>query len=441
MLGRWLVCTGLLLALVLNGAAQVTSAEPTVADAASNSTSDKNAAIGFGAVTASVFLWGSNFVPLKRFESGDGLFFQWVLCSFIFMTGIVVNLIQGSPEFHPFAMIGGLLWTTGNITVVPIVQLLGLAQGMLLWSSSNLLMGYFSGRYGWFGVTPAPPNDAALSSAGVALCCISLVFYLFVRPTLDNAKSQNSAGYLPDYLVEIKDNLYTVQPDASKPTTSSQSPSPSMASSRHNINSDEETLLIKTEMVDDDEPATGVLKVRRAFSSKQHRSLSGATGSWVDKLAPAQRTWVGRSLALFAGCCYGLNFTPVAYVQDNYEGASQSGLDYVFAHFTGIYATSTCYFVLYCIAKKNQPMIYPKLVLPSMISGIMWAISQSMWFVANQNLSQTISFPIISTGPGVVSSVIGIVIFHEISGKRNFIFLAFAFAFAFGGVIMTALSN
>ncbi|KJE90438.1 transmembrane protein [Capsaspora owczarzaki ATCC 30864] len=364
---------GLLLALVLNGAAQVTSAEPTVADAASNSTSDKNAAIGFGAVTASVFLWGSNFVPLKRFESGDGLFFQWVLCSFIFMTGIVVNLIQGSPEFHPFAMIGGLLWTTGNITVVPIVQLLGLAQGMLLWSSSNLLMGYFSGRYGWFGVTPAPPNDAALSSAGVALCCISLVFYLFVRPTLDNAKSQNSAGYLPDYL--------------------------------------------------------------------QHRSLSGATGSWVDKLAPAQRTWVGRSLALFAGCCYGLNFTPVAYVQDNYEGASQSGLDYVFAHFTGIYATSTCYFVLYCIAKKNQPMIYPKLVLPSMISGIMWAISQSMWFVANQNLSQTISFPIISTGPGVVSSVIGIVIFHEISGKRNFIFLAFAFAFAFGGVIMTALSN
>merc|ERR1712137_381805 len=48
--------------------------------------------------------------------------------------------------------------------------------------------------------------------------------------------------------------------------------------------------------------------------------------------------------ALLAGCCYGSNFLPSTFIQDNVSGASKSGLDYVFNQFCGILAGSTLYF-------------------------------------------------------------------------------------------------
>jgi hypothetical protein len=40
------------------------------------------------------------------------------------------------------AMLGGALWCVGNITVVPIVNSIGLSLGMLLWGLSNMLIGW-----------------------------------------------------------------------------------------------------------------------------------------------------------------------------------------------------------------------------------------------------------------------------------------------------------
>ena len=39
-------------------------------------------------------------------------------------------------------------------------------------------------------------------------------------------------------------------------------------------------------------------------------------------------------------------------------------LDYVFAHFSGIFLTSTVYFLAYCVAMKNNPKLHPEAVLP-----------------------------------------------------------------------------
>ena len=39
------------------------------------------------------------------------------------------------------------LIVVGNVMTVPIVKLIGLGQGILLWGSINLLLGWASGRY------------------------------------------------------------------------------------------------------------------------------------------------------------------------------------------------------------------------------------------------------------------------------------------------------
>ena len=46
-------------------------------------------------------------------------------------------------------------------------------------------------------------------------------------------------------------------------------------------------------------------------------------------------------------------------------------LDYVFGHSTGILVSGTTWFIIYCILKKNRPQVYPKIILPGLISGIM----------------------------------------------------------------------
>jgi hypothetical protein len=80
----------------------------------------------------------------------------------------------------------------------------------------------------------------------------------------------------------------------------------------------------------------------------------------------------------------------------NYNYYFFVGLDYVFNHYSGIYATAIIYFLIYCVAMKNRPKLYPKVVLPGMASGVMWAVAITGWFVANEALSEAISFPIIS---------------------------------------------
>jgi glucose uptake protein GlcU len=66
---------------------------------------------------------------------------------------------------------------------------------------------------------------------------------------------------------------------------------------------------------------------------------------------------------------------------------------------------------------------------------LLWASAQVSWFLANSYLPLATTFPIIGTGPGAVSALWGVVVYKEIRGKRNFVFLAVAFALTIAGII------
>ncbi|XP_051898772.1 transmembrane protein 144b isoform X2 [Pristis pectinata] len=323
----------------------------------SSQTSGQNGshlAFGFAACAVSVVLFGSNFVPVKKFDTGDGLFFQWILCAGIWIVSLIVNLILQCPKFWPLAMLGGFVWATGNITVVPILKTIGLGLGVLIWAAFNLLMGWASSRFGWFGIDPEEVAKPYLNYTGAALSFLSAIIYFFV-------KSDVSA------------------PNTSEPTLLID----------NSINTDEENVL--------------------------------TDASWVDKLSPRKKRLVGSCLAVIAGLLYGSNFVPVIYIKNHalknetkYENASQFDLDYVFAHFSGIFLTSTVYFLIYCALMKNKPKVYPKAILPGFVSGVMWAIASCCWFLANDFLSAVVSFPIITAVPGFIAALWGVLVFKEI---------------------------
>ena len=75
--------------------------------------------VGYVAVFVAVFFYGSNFIPVKRFETGDGIFFQWIMCIGVWLTGLVINFARQQPPFFSPVVIGAVCWTTGEYFKIP----------------------------------------------------------------------------------------------------------------------------------------------------------------------------------------------------------------------------------------------------------------------------------------------------------------------------------
>ena len=156
-----------------------------------------SASLGYICAAVSIFGFGSNFVPVKRFETGDGIFFQWVLCLAIWCVGLVVYAIQGFPTFQPGAMLGGAIWATGNIMCVPIIKILGLSLGLLIWGQTNMLIGWATGYFGLFGVVSQAhlTKNHGLNFLGVGLAIVALSLYIFIEPPKDEDATQEDSNY------------------------------------------------------------------------------------------------------------------------------------------------------------------------------------------------------------------------------------------------------
>ncbi|KAK6055821.1 hypothetical protein COOONC_06674 [Cooperia oncophora] len=150
------------------------------------------------------------------------------------------------------------------------------------------------------------------------------------------------------------------------------------------------------------------------------------------------------AVALVAGIFYGTTFVPVIYIQDHPEmfpDATKNGLAYVFAYYCGIFFTATFLLVLYIAFSGNNPIANSKIIGPSFLAGCMWAIAQSFWFVANDNLSQPIAFPIISMVPGVCAAMWSVFYFREITGHRNLRILFIAIGTTLVGAVLVGISK
>jgi hypothetical protein len=76
--------------------------------------------VGYSACLVAVLLFGSNFVPVKRVATADGMFFSLIMTSAVFLEGCVVQLWRGSPKFEPFAMLGGVIWCVSRAHATPL---------------------------------------------------------------------------------------------------------------------------------------------------------------------------------------------------------------------------------------------------------------------------------------------------------------------------------
>lgn len=326
--------------------------------------------IGYISVIIAVIFFGSNLVPAGKYPIGDGLSFQFFMCCGIWLTGLVIDLFVKSPQFFPLVLIGGILWTTGNILCLLVIRINGLGMSMLLWCTTNMLIGWASGHFGWFGLIPENVEKPILNYIGVAIACLSGIIFLAIRATPKQEQE--------DIVIIEEDNV----DDERQPIL--QPPSPPVIATTSN------------------DPPIETASTRTNLSLRVF----------------------GCILAIISGVFFGLVFIPNTYIQDHpygpYINASKNGLHYVYAMYSGIFFSSMFYYIVYLAYKRTRPYVYVQSILPAMISGIMWGIAQAGFLVANSILSQAISFPLISIGPGTVAILWSIFYFKEISGLRNY---------------------
>lgn len=78
-----------------------------------NSCKGHHQIVGYIAVVVAVVFYGSNFIPVKHFDTGDGMFFQWMMCIGVWLTGLCINFVRQQPPFFSPVVIGAVCWTTG----------------------------------------------------------------------------------------------------------------------------------------------------------------------------------------------------------------------------------------------------------------------------------------------------------------------------------------
>lgn len=147
----------------------------------------------------------------------------------------------------------------------------------------------------------------------------------------------------------------------------------------------------------------------------------------------------GVSLAIFAGLMYGQCYTPVIYASDNYKDASKNDMDYLFSYYTGCLLTALLYFIVYCAVKRNNPQVFSRIFLPSLVSGWMCGLSTVSYYLSISALDQVVSFPISNSLPPIIASCWAI-FYKEIKGVKNFAFLLTGFAAAIAGSIFSGFS-
>lgn len=96
-------------------------------------------------------------------------------------------MATGFPQFQPLAMVGGVLWALGNLTALPIINVIGLGMGILVWGrenffknffkslntgTTNCLLGWAVSRFGLIGLNANIPHYPIVNYFGVIFVLI-----------------------------------------------------------------------------------------------------------------------------------------------------------------------------------------------------------------------------------------------------------------------------
>ena len=165
---------------------------------------------GYAYALIAAVLYGLQYTPVKAYPVYDGSKFQWFMSCGIAFSGLVAPLVMktGPIALIPHGIVGGALWGTANVLVLPTVKFLGLGVGFAMYHSINMAVGYAIGRFGLFGAPVEVAANPPLRDAGLALLIVSLIFMILVEPEIvEPAEDTKFSAVRQQPMTKVEDSL------------------------------------------------------------------------------------------------------------------------------------------------------------------------------------------------------------------------------------------
>ncbi|KAN0055796.1 hypothetical protein ACTA71_011683 [Dictyostelium dimigraforme] len=351
--------------------------------------------IGYIGSAAAIIGFGSNYVPVKKYPVGNGLSYAFVLSIGGLCVAFIAMMIHGTFVFSPVGILGGSLWAMANLLIIPIIKLVGLGLGVLLWSSIGIVVGFFSGKFGWLGLDKQIVTHDWMNWVGFVGIVISIFCFFFIKPSLEDDDGPLPSKKRRGYVDPMENEEFPIL--------------------RGSVNGDDPILINRYRDVNTE-----------------------STETIFDKIPTKFKTITGISMSIACGVLLGVNMIPMQLWKQGHPEASP--FDIIFSQFAGVFLFNAFIFMFYAMVKRS-PQIYPKTIFPSFVSGVMWGIANCGLMVSTQNLGYTVGYPISCSGPMIISSLWSVFYFHEIKGIKNLLILCVSFLFLISGIILLAFSS
>jgi len=376
-----------------------------------------NPVVGIIGVAVAATFWGSNFIVCKGYNlPEDGFHFVLLMATGILLVGLcalfsskwVSEESDFEVVFSPDGLLGGFIWSLGNFMTVPIVKHIGLAMGLAIWAGFNLIVAFVVGAVGMGSLLKKEEiAHMWMGALGIVVAVVALVLFSLVKPTLedDDKKSVLHSG---SFTGAVNSGSFCDDKD------------------------DAEAL---------DDPLFEGLKEQNT--------------SEPEPIVGEQNTnkMLGIAMAAMAGTLYGFQFVPLQVWNDRIDDQGTifgypepsdtvKALRFLFSQFAGIFLSALCGFVCYCAYTGNKPKVVPpEAILPSICSGVVWAIGGAGGILATSGLGNAVGFPLVLNLSFIVNSSWSILYFKEIQGKRNLQLFGCAFVLNIASSVLISLSK
>lgn len=143
------------------------------------------------AMVVAPVLYGTYFVPVKKYDVADGFVYQWYQCCGIILSGIVFASANNdwTDAYHssgfyvaPEGLLSGLVFQLANVTATHAVKIFGLGNYYTVHQVSNLGLTFVVGVFGSrFGLPATPPRSVVLASLGFLLVLLGMAPVMFME--------------------------------------------------------------------------------------------------------------------------------------------------------------------------------------------------------------------------------------------------------------------
>lgn len=335
-------------------------------------------AVGLIYAFVAAIAFGIQYVPVKKYEIFEGTAFQWFMCNGILMCGFIIAAASGELQrgLSPLVMLGGVFWASSNYLVLPLVKLLGIGLGFSLYHFVNLMTGYCIGRFGLFGVKVLT-GKLLYCDIGCFLILISFFAMVFVEAGHENG--------------EVSD-------------------------------SDSECSSDESGSYDKVVKATGTMAKAEELGT-------------LDRLGPGAQKVLGVVLAILAGVLCGVNGVPATLWEAQHPEADAFSV--ALPQCLGIWVCSSGILIVYSsLAVVRGVKLKKSVIGPAYGSGCIWGIGFACMMKGIANLGYSVGYTLDAVGPILVSSLLSVFVFKEITNRKPLMIYFGAFTLQLVGVLL-----